>query len=685
VLYYFINLSAFFKAFVQHSHYNLHNKVTAAGLLVALGIIFGDIGTSPLYVLNAIIGKQAVQPDLIYGSLSCIFWTLTMQTTLKYVVLTLRADNKGEGGIFALYTLVKKTKVKWLLVPAVIGGSALLADGIITPPISVSSAIEGLPNLTDNSITWIVIGIITGLFMIQQFGTLSVGKLFGPVMLAWFLMIGTLGAIHVFGDLGLFKALNPYYAIHLLTEHKEGYLILGGVFLCTTGAEALYSDLGHCGRKNVRRSWIFVKTMLVINYFGQGAWLLTNKAGQSLAVYKTDAAGNFRLDEHGDKILDHFLNPFYEMMPHWFLYPGIAIATMATIVASQALISGSFTLINEAMRLNFWPKLRIKYPTETKGQLYVPAVNWFLFAGCIGMVLIFGKSANMQHAYGLAIILTMLMTTTLLTYYLILKRYNWIFISLFLMAYLFIEGSFLAANLNKFFDGGWITLLIASVLVCVMLVWYFARKIRNRYVEFVKVNDYLPLIADLNKDLSVPKYATHLVYLTSADKVDEIEQKVIYSILQKQPKRADTYWFVHVDVKDEPYRMDYKVTKLLQDDIIRIDFKIGFRVAPRVNRMFRQVVQEMVSKHEVDITSRYESLNRNNVIGDFKFIVIEKFLSLENDLPFTDKIILDIYFVLKHLSLSEERAFGLDTSSVYVEKFPLIVAPAKVLNLNRLE
>jgi KUP system potassium uptake protein len=660
------------------------DKVTSAGLLVTLGIIFGDIGTSPLYVMQAIIGVPVIQANVVLGGLSCIFWTLTMQTTLKYVVLTLRADNKGEGGIFALYALVKKTKVKWLLVPAVIGGSALLADGIITPPISVSSAIEGLPGLSDNTITWIVIAILTSLFMIQQFGTRSIGNLFGPVMLLWFVMIGTLGFIHVCGMPSVFKALNPYYAFKLLTGHKEGYLVLGAVFLCTTGAEALYSDLGHCGRKNVRISWIFVKTMLVINYFGQGAWLLS-KEGTSLAVWKTDAAGNFLTDKEGHRILDHLISPFYELMPPWFLYMGIGIATLATIVASQALISGSFSIINEAMRLNFWPKVRIKYPTETKGQLYIPSVNWLLCAGCIAIVLALGKSENMQHAYGLAIILTMLMTTTLLTYYLVLKRYNRLFISICLMVYLFIEGSFLAANLNKFLEGGWITLMIASVLVFVMLTWYFARKIRNRYVEFVKVNDYLPMLADLNRDLTIPKYATHLVYLTSADKTDEIEAKVIYSILQKQPKRADTYWFVHVDVKDEPYRMDYKVTKMLHDDIIRIDFKLGFRIAPRVNRMFRQVVQDMVSRHEVDITSRYESLNKNNVIGDFKFIVIEKFLSLENDLPFLDKVILDVYFVLKHLSLSEERAFGLDTSSVTVEKFPLIVAPAKELNLRRIE
>jgi KUP system potassium uptake protein len=673
---------------VQNGHHNHLNKVTAAGLLVTLGIIFGDIGTSPLYVLKAIIGDKPVSPELVKGGLSCIFWTLTLQTTIKYVILALRADNKGEGGIFSLYTLVKRMKVKWLIVPAMIGGSALLADGIITPSISVTSAVEGLdkvvPDIERSTILTVVIIILSSLFFIQQFGTRFVGKSFGPVMLVWFLMLGTLGVSWIVRDFSVLNAINPVYAYRLLAEYPQGYWLLGAVFLCTTGAEALYSDLGHCGRNNIRVSWIFVKCMLILNYFGQGAWLLSQKAGQVIATYKTNPDGSVVM-EHGRKVIDHVLNPFYESMPQWFLYIGLFIATAAAIVASQALISASFTLINEAMRLNFWPKLRIVYPTETRGQMYIPAINWFLFFGCLAIVLGFQSSSKMEAAYGLTINFDMLMTTTLLTFYMIMRRYTWPFIIWFVLTYYLIEFAFLTANLEKFPSGGWVSFMIAILLIFIMADWFFARKIRNRYVEFVKVNDYLPMLADLNKDLSIPKYATHLVYLTSADKVDEIEAKVIYSILQKQPKRADTYWFVHVDVKDEPFRMDYKVTKMLHDDIIRIDFKLGFRVAPRVNRMFRQVVQEMVTKHEVDITSRYESLNKNNVIGDFKFIVIEKFLSLENDLPFFEKIILDIYFVLKNISLSEERAFGLDTSSVSVEKFPLIVAPAKQLELKRIE
>jgi KUP system potassium uptake protein len=640
---------------------HLVHKLSGAGLLVTLGIIFGDIGTSPLYVYSAIVGNKPIDIDTVKGGLSCIFWTLTLQTTLKYVVLTLRADNKGEGGIFSLYALVRKARIKWLLFPAIIGGSALLADGIITPPISVASAIEGLRDLNpDIQTVPIVLAILVGMFFIQQFGTKFIGKFFGPVMLVWFLLLAVLGVMEISTNFSIFTALNPYYAYVLLFNHPGGFLVLGAVFLCTTGAEALYSDLGHCGRENIRVSWMFVKTTLILNYFGQGAWLISHQ-GELLG--KT--------------------NPFYALMPDWFLPVGITIATMATIVASQALISGSFTLINEAMRLNFWPKVKVKYPSDLKGQLYIPSVNWLLLAGCIIVTLKFQESSNMQAAYGLAIVLTMLMTTTLLTYYMVIKRFNKILIALIMITYLLIEGAFLIANLHKFSHGGWFTLMIATFLISIMLVWFYARKIRNRYVEFVKLKDYLPVLEDLSRDLTVPKYATHLVYLTSANNREEIESKIIYSIMQKQPKRADIYWFVHVDVVDEPYLMEYKVNEFIHDDVIRIDFRLGFRVAPRINLMFRKVVEDMVKNNEVDITSRYKSLHKNNVIGDFRFIVIEKFISYENDLPIYEKMILDVYDFFKRMSLSEEKAFGLDTSSVTVETVPLIIAPPKELNLKR--
>ncbi len=643
----------------DQSHYH---KLTTAGVLVTLGIIFGDLGTSPLYVLRAVAGDNIIDKEVIMGAVSCVFWTLTMQTTFKYIVLIMRADNRGEGGVFSLYTLVKKTKVKWLIIPAIIGGSALLGDGIITPAISVSSAIEGLQAINPQIQTVpIVLVIIIFLFFIQQFGTKSIGQFFGPVMLIWFLFIALMGVLSIKDNPEVIKALNPYYGIKLLIAHPGGFWLLGAIFLCSTGAEALYSDLGHCGRENIRVSWIFVKVSLILNYLGQASYLI-NIEGQQLGG----------------------ASPFYAIVPKEILPVGIGIATVATVVASQALISGSFTLINEAIRLNLWPKVKVNYPSNMKGQLYIPSTNWLLMAGCLCVVLLFRESKNMEAAYGLTIIIGMIMTSTLFVYYMILKRYNKFYIFSFALIYFIIEVSFLITNLEKLPHGGWFSLTVASLLVFIMWVWYDSRKIRNRYIEFAKLDEYSGLLYDLSKDLSIPKYATHLVYLTSANRKDEIESKIIYSILQKQPKRADLYWFVHVDLMDEPYTLEYKVTEIIKEDVIRIDFRLGFRVAPRINLMFRKVVQDLVNNKEVDITSRYESLNKNNVIGDFRFVVMEKFLSTENDLPFYESVILKIYFMLKNISLSEEKAFGLDTSSVTIEKVPLIIAPPRDMNLKRI-
>ncbi|MFN8713830.1 MAG: KUP/HAK/KT family potassium transporter [Bacteroidota bacterium] len=641
----------------------LHQKVTFAGMLITLGIIYGDIGTSPLYVMKAIIRDNAINSDYVLGGLSCIFWTLTIQTTIKYVWLTLRADNNGEGGIFALYTLVRRTKKKWLLIPAIAGGSMLLADGMITPPISVASAVEGLRIFNKEISTIpIVLSIIAFLFIIQQFGSKFVGRFFGPVMLVWFSMLAVLGISQLIDNPGILRALSPHYAVQMIIDHPGSLALLGAVFLCTTGAESLYSDLGHCGRRNIRMTWIFVKTALVLNYFGQGAWLLKHE-GQFL----------------------NGTNPFFAVMPEWFKVTGIIIATFAAIIASQALISGSFTLINEAMRLNFWPKVRVKYPSDLKGQIYIPSINWLLMIGCIGVVLFFRESSKMEDAYGLAIIITMIMTTILLNFYLYMKRSPIWVLLLVSFTYISIESLFLIANLNKFAHGGYIMLIIASLLCLVMWIWYDARKIRNRYVEFVKVKEYLPLLAELSQDNSVSKYSTHLVYLTSADHKDDIESKILYSILQKRPKRADIYWFVHVHVTDHPYTMEYKVTEMVANDVFRIDFYLGFRVPTKINLLFRKVVSEMVENHEVDITSRYESLNKKSVTGDFSFVVLEKYLSNDNELPAYEKVILDIYYFMKPITLSEESAFGLDTSSVVVEKVPIVLAPVREINMKRLK
>jgi len=650
------------------------NKVTAAGLIITLGIIYGDIGTSPLYVLNEIIAGKVINEQLILGSLSCIIWTLTLQTTVKYVILTLKADNKGEGGVFSLYALVRRRK-KWLVIPAMMGGAALLADGIITSPISVSSAVEGLKQLPklgiqegSSTIVLIVISIITLLFVAQQFGTASIGKLFGPIMSIWFIMLAMLGILHLHEDMSIFKALSPHYAIDLLTKYPKGFWLLGSVFLCTTGAEALYSDLGHCGRDNIRISWGFVKVCLILNYLGQGAWLLANKNGAVI----------------GDEQFAQGFHTFFELMPQWFKLIGVIIATVAAIIASQALISGAFTLIGEAIKLNLWPKLKVVYPTEEKGQLYIPGINWLLYVGCVGVTLFFQKSTNMGAAYGLAITMAMISTSVLFANYLVSHRVKPIFIYLYLLVYITIESSFLIANLDKFPHGGFVTLIIGGGLFIVMYIWYRSRKIKNRYIEFVRLHQYIPLLKELSEDNSIAKYATHLVYMTSANNPKEIEHKIIYSILNRKPKRADIYWFVHVDVIDEPYTCEYSVDHIMANDIIRVEFRLGFRVEQRINMLFRKVVQDLVMNKEVDITSRYESLEKNNVAGDFQFVVMEKYLSSDNELPFIEKLIMKSYFWLKEVSLGEERGFGLDPSTVTVEKFPLIVSPVSNINLKRL-
>jgi KUP system potassium uptake protein len=646
------------------------NRVTIAGLLVALGIIYGDIGTSPLYVLNEIINGKVINEELILGGLSCIIWTLTLQTTVKYVILTLQADNKGEGGIFSLYALVRRQK-RWLVLPAMLGGAALIADGMITPPISVTAAVEGLRQLPgigeigDWTIIYIVLGVLTLLFFVQQFGTASIGRLFGPIMSLWFLMLAVVGISHLADDWYILKAFSPHYAIRLVTLYPKGFWILGAVFLCTTGAEALYSDLGHCGKWNIRYSWIFVKTCLILNYLGQGAWLLAHYRNQVFDV----SIGN----------------PFYGTIPEWFRLFGILIATAAAIIASQALISGSFTLVSEAMRLNLWPKLRIGYPTEERGQLYVPGMNFLLFFGCIGITLYFQKSTNMGAAYGLAITLCMIATSILFSNFLISRRVKPALIYLYLAVYFTIELSFLFANLNKFPHGGYVTVIVGGALFSIMYIWFKSRKIKNRYVEFVRLENYIPKIQELSNDRSVPKYATHLVYLTSADNPKEIEHKIIYSILNKKPKRADIYWLVHVDTLDDPYTSEYRVDHIIPNDIIRVEFRLGFRIEPRINLMFRKVVEDLVANKEVNITSRYESLERSNIVGDFQFIVLEKYLSQDNDLPIMERFIMKLYFWLKEISLSEERGFGLDVSNVTVEKFPLIVAPVTNMKLRRVE
>lgn len=636
-------------------------KVTAATLLVALGIIYGDIGTSPLYVMKAIIGDRPITEALVYGGISCVFWTLTFQTTFKYVFLTLSADNHGEGGVFSLYALVKRFGKGKLVIPTILGATTLLADGIITPPISVASAVEGLEAIVPNLPTIpIVIAILSGLFIFQRFGTQKVGIIFGPAMVTWFSMLLVLGCSQIIHHPDILKALNPIYAYNLLVEYPKGFWLLGAVFLCTTGAEALYSDLGHCGKENIRITWIFVKIALLTNYLGQGAWLM-----------------------HQNSAYLNGMNPFYEIMPQWFLIIGIIIATLAAIIASQALISGSFTLVNEAISLNFWPRVTLKNPTNLKGQIYIPSVNTILWVGCILMILYFKNSAHMEAAYGFSITIAMLMTTVLLSYYLIfIKKVKTSWVTLILIVFLLIEVSFFIANVVKIKER-WMFLFFELFIFMVMYVWYYSRKINNRFLKFTNLMEQSTLLNELSEDDKISKYATHLIYLTKANKMYEIEDKIIRSIFSKKPKRADVYWFLHINRTNEPFTLNYEVVELLDDKVIKVILNVGFRVQPKVELYFKKIVQDLVDRKELNLHIRPDGSTKYNSEPDFKFVIIEKFISVENEFALKEGWLLTSYFGLKKLSLSDERAFGLDKSDVVIEEYPMVYSPVNNLELER--
>lgn len=628
-----------------------HNKVSFWGLLITLGIVFGDIGTSPLYVMKAVLHTgETIDQRTILGALSCIIWTLTLQTTIKYVCVALRADNNGEGGILALYALLRRLKSKWIYILAIIGASTLLADGIITPAITVTTAIEGLESISPHlPVIPITLAIITIIFFVQRFGTESIGKSFGVFMLLWFLLLGIVGIISITSYPLILKAFNPYYAALLLAKSPQWFLILGAVFLCTTGAEALYSDLGHCGRKNITISWAFVKTMLILNYLGQGAWVLPHVQTAST------------------------VNPFFSIMPQSMLFFAIIMATGAAIVASQALISGTFSILSEAMNLHFWPRMRIKHPTQVKGQLYIPVINLAMYIGVVLIILLFRDSSHMEAAYGLAITITMLMTTLLLGSYLHTKGVSRLIMILFIGAYCTIEGIFLAANLSKFLAGGWCTMLIGGILFLMMYVWIRAIKIRNHYISSKPLDDYYQIISDIKADMSIPKYASNLVYINHASKEGTVDDKLVYSIINKQPKRADHYWLINMDFVDTPDTLEYDCKVLIPNTLYNITMHIGFRIEPRVSLYLRQVVEDLVANKKVDLTSNYPSLRKNGISGDFRFIIIHRVYYPENSVNRQQNLLMNFYALISKIGIDEPKALGLDTSMVMVERVPLII------------
>ena len=654
------------------------SKLTLAGVLITLGVVYGDIGTSPLYVMRSVIhnngGLQSVSEDFILGTLSLVFWTLTILTTIKYVLITLKADNKGEGVIFSLFTLVRK-QAKWLIIPAMIGGSALLADGMLTPAVTVTSAVEGLqliPSFNNlfgdnqNNIVIIVICIITILFFIQHFGTDFIGKLFGPIMLLWFCSLAFFGIINLCNDWTLLRAFSPHYAIKVLfsDENKLGFFILGGIFLSSTGAEALYSDLGHVGKRNIYLTWPFVKICLLINYFGQGAWILAAKNNPSFSAIED-------------------LNPFFQMIPKPLLMFGIIISTLAAIIASQALISGSFTLVSEAIKLNLFPRLHTLYPSHSKGQLYIPSINRILWVVCIGIVLYFKSSESMEAAYGLAITVTMLMTSILLFNYLLKKKIPFIISLTIFVFFATFEFSFFIANVVKFTHGGFVAVLIAFIILSVMYIWIKSYYIKMGLLENVRISDYKEQLNNLRKDDARPKFATNLVYLTNSYSSKKVEKKIMYSILDKRPKKADVYWFVHISVTDEPYQADYTVDTFGTSYIVKVQLNLGFRVEQNLNVFLRQLSTELVESGEIELQSRTYTTIKNRIVGDFRFILIQEQLSQESKLNLWESIILKLNLFIKKFTVSPSKWFGLDTSDVYIEKVPLFLGYSNPTILKR--
>ena len=626
-------------------------KISFLGLIVSMGIVFGDIGTSPLYVMKAIVNARTEESSLaldeyIEGALSCIIWTLTLQTTIKYVLIALRADNKGEGGILSLYSLVKRLRKRWLYLVAIIGASTLVADSVITPSLTVMSAIEGLKIYNpDTPVVFYTCIILSIIFIVQQFGTSFIGKFFGPIMILWFLSLGIFGGMHIMDDFQILKAFNPYYAFKLITHSPSAIVIVGAVFLCTTGAEALYSDLGHCGKKNIQVSWIFVKLMLILNYLGQGAWLLENY--QSVKV-----SG---------------INPFFGVLPEWAILPQIILATCAAVIASQAVITGSFTMFSEAMSISFWPNQKIEYPSGVKGQMYIPKVNWGLMLMCFVVVLYFQESIKMEAAYGLTITITMLMTSVLLVFWFRKSRVNKFLIVAFMCIYFVLEGGFFYANVIKFFEGGWLTMVLGGGIMTCMYAWYNGRKIKAKFLKFVKLDQYVPIIKDLKLDETIPKYANNLAFLSRAQRENEIESKIIYSILRKQPKRADHYFILNIVNQEEPYTFSYSVDEIMPGTIYKVNFLLGFKIDRRINDYFDQVLQDMMSEEIISNRSSHPSLRAHGIPPDLKYVIIDNTYINDSFLTVKEKITLNIYHFVKYIGSDDFKSWGVSPHNVVIE------------------
>lgn len=652
------------------------SKVSLGGLLVALGVVYGDIGTSPLYVMKAIVlgngGLSEISSDFIYGTVSLVFWTLTILTSIKYVMIALNADNHGEGGIFSLYALVRK-KSKYLVIPALIGGATLLADGVLTPAVTVTTAIEGLRGLPEfydvfgtrqDVIIIITLIILLVLFYMQRFGTDLVGKFFGPAMMIWFTFLGLVGLYNMQVDWTVLRAINPYYAVKLLfsPDNHLGVFILGNVFLATTGAEALYSDMGHVGKINIRISWPFVKLCLVLNYFGQAAWLLSIKNGDV------------------NQIMQNF-NPFFQMLPHFLTGIGVIFATIAAVIASQALISGSFTLVSEAIKLKLLPRMQIMFPGKNIGQMYIPTINLFLWIACSIVVIVFQTASNMEAAYGLSITITMLMTTVLLYAFMINHKIPKIMAIVSALFFGGIETIFFISSATKFFHGGFVAIIIALLILSVMYIWYRSNQLQNQALKEVDFKIYIPQLAALRNDETIPMYQTNVVFLVPKLDNNKIGQQYIYSILDKRLKRAKVYWFVCVEVTDEPYTKSYSVDMMGTNFIVKIKLHLGFRVPQDINVYIRQIIHDLMKQGRLEKQIQKYSLTPGREVGDFRFILVQEEISVQTDITKWNRQILQTKSMIKRHLSSSERWFGLEYSDVDYETVPMVIGTIKKTRL----
>ncbi|WP_455138125.1 KUP/HAK/KT family potassium transporter [Thermophilibacter sp.] len=655
--------------------------LSAGMILVTLGVVYGDIGTSPMYTLKAIIsgngGLATMSQDVVLGALSLIIWTLTLITTVKYVLVAMKADNHNEGGIFALYSLVRRC-AKWLIIPAMIGGAALLADGILTPAVTVTTAIEGLRTVDfiyavigDNQsiVVAVVICILCVLFFMQKAGTSTIGKLFGPVMTVWFVFLGVAGLLNIGANLEVFRALNPVRGIEFLFDgnlNAAGLMVLGNVFLCTTGAEALYSDMGHVGKPNIYATWPFVKVCLILNYLGQGAWIIANSGSPELG-----------------SVAD--LNPFFQMLPGQIRVFAVILSTFAAIIASQALITGSYSIVSEAVRLDLMPHMKINYPSETKGQIYIPLVNSIMWAGCICVVLLFQTSAHMEAAYGLAITVTMLMTTVLLTVYLARVRHKGALAVPFAIFFGAIEFMFFFSSLTKFFHGGYVTVIMSFLIFAVMYVWRRGTATELTQTVFLPVREYLDQLFDLSHDESYPLLADNLVFLTNDSSFDKLDRDILYSILDKRPKRARAYYFLNVQVTDEPHTHEFIVNDFGTDFLFKIQIRLGFKVNQRINTYLYQIVADLVANNQIAPQNhKYSIYREKSAVGDFRFCLIRKVLSPETDLSGFDQRIIELKYLIRSVCGSPARWYGLENSSVIYEYVPLFSKAKRQHRLTRL-